>query len=91
LEPGFFAVGEKIRIFKDGCLKLPVSLKHEQEVLFVSTESGYRLIPLLPDIKRIYIEVTTKCNFACIIRIFLNMVPSTTVRRLLLTNYQITD
>jgi tungsten cofactor oxidoreducase radical SAM maturase len=61
-----FAVGEKIRISKDGCLKLPLSLDHEQEVLFVSTESGYRLIPLLPDIKRIYIEVTTKCNFACI-------------------------
>ncbi|MCC5912264.1 MAG: tungsten cofactor oxidoreductase radical SAM maturase [Clostridiaceae bacterium] len=60
----FFATGEKLKIAKDGSVKLP--LKEEQEVLFVSTEDGYRLIPLQPDIKRIYIEVTTKCNFNCI-------------------------
>ncbi|MTI55879.1 MAG: tungsten cofactor oxidoreductase radical SAM maturase [Geosporobacter ferrireducens] len=43
-----------------------MSLEKEQEVIFVSTEGGYRLIPLLPDVKRIYIEVTTECNFSCI-------------------------
>lgn len=61
-----FSMGEKVRIAKDGCLKLPVSLEEEQEALFIRTEGGYQLIPLLPDIKRVYIEVTTKCNFSCI-------------------------
>jgi len=61
-----FAVNEKVRITQDGCMKLPVSLEGEQEAIFISTEDGYRLIPLLPDVKRIYIEVTTECNFACI-------------------------
>lgn len=59
-------VGEKIRINKEGCLKLPITLDKEQEVLFLRTEGGYRLILLLPDVKRVYIEVTTKCNFSCI-------------------------
>jgi tungsten cofactor oxidoreducase radical SAM maturase len=61
-----FAGGKKIRIAKDGRLQLPVSLDDEQEVLFLNTEGGYRLIPLLLDIKKVYIEVTTKCNFSCI-------------------------
>jgi tungsten cofactor oxidoreducase radical SAM maturase len=61
-----FVVGERIRISKDGYMKLPLLLEEEQEAIFISTESGYRLIPLLPDVKRIYIEVTTECNFACI-------------------------
>jgi len=56
----------KIRITKDGCLKLPLTLAEDQEVLFIRAEEGYRLIPLLPDVKRVYIEVTTKCNFSCI-------------------------
>ncbi|MBP2644450.1 MAG: cmo1, partial [Firmicutes bacterium] len=60
------AEGERVRIAKDGCLKLPISLEADQEVLFIQTEGGYRLIPLLPDVKRVYIEVTTKCNFSCI-------------------------
>ena len=61
-----FAVGKKVLIDKDGHLKLPVSMDKEQEAIFVSTEGGYRLIPLLPDVKRIYLEVTTECNFSCI-------------------------
>lgn len=61
-----FQVGEKVRIPKDGCIKLPMSLEEDQEALFISTGDGYQLIPLLPDVKRIYIEVTTDCNFACI-------------------------
>ncbi|WP_211289503.1 PqqA peptide cyclase [Sporomusa silvacetica DSM 10669] len=60
------AVEEKIRIGKNGGTKLPISSSEEQEVLFFRTEGGYRLIPLVPDVKRVYIEVTTKCNFACI-------------------------
>ena len=58
--------GVKVQIAKDGCIKLPVSLEEEQEALFICMEGGYRLIPLVPDVKRVYIEVTTKCNFSCI-------------------------
>ncbi|SNT10012.1 tungsten cofactor oxidoreducase radical SAM maturase [Anaerovirgula multivorans] len=61
-----FAARQKVRIAKDGSTKLPVSLEGGQEAIFISTEGGYRLIPLLPDVKRIYIEVTTECNFSCI-------------------------
>lgn len=56
----------RVLIAKDGSLKLPITLPEEQEALFVQTEGGYRLIPLLPDVKRVYLEVTTKCNFSCI-------------------------
>src|SRR6266545_5089472 len=66
LATGISAAGEKVHIDKDGYLKLPVSSEGEQEALFIQKDGGYRVIPLLPDIKRIYIEVTTKCNFACI-------------------------
>jgi tungsten cofactor oxidoreducase radical SAM maturase len=66
LGAGVFAVGEKVLIGKDGYTKLPVSPEGEQEALFIQTKGGYQLIPLVPDVKRVYIEVTTKCNFACI-------------------------
>ncbi len=61
-----FAVGAKVSIDRSGYIELPISLEKDQEAIFISTEDGYRLIPLLPDVKRIYIEVTTKCNFDCI-------------------------
>lgn len=64
LDTSLFSTGEKSKIEKDGSIKLP--LEKEQEVLIITTEDGYRLVPLQPDIKRIYIEVTTKCNFDCI-------------------------
>lgn len=66
LNTSLFEVGKTVPISKDGSIKLPISEKEDQEMLFVSTEDGYRLIPLLPDVRRIYIEVTTKCNFSCI-------------------------
>lgn len=53
-------------IDKDGQLKLPVSLPTEQAALIVKTADGYRISLLDPDIKKVYLEVTTKCNFACI-------------------------
>ncbi len=64
LDTSLFSTGEKSKIEKDGSIKLP--LEKEQEVLIITTEDGYRLVPLQPDIKRVYIEVTTKCNFDCI-------------------------
>ncbi len=63
---GKMAIGEKIVISNDGTTQLPVSFNQEQEALFFRTEDGYRIVTLLPDVKRIYIEVTTKCNFNCI-------------------------
>ncbi|MCL6479525.1 MAG: tungsten cofactor oxidoreductase radical SAM maturase [Peptococcaceae bacterium] len=61
-----FAAGEKIKIAKDGCAVLPVASGSEQEALFIQTENGYRVIPLEPDVKKIYVEATTLCNFSCI-------------------------
>lgn len=66
LTSGILAAGEKIRIARDGWTKLPVAANDEQEALFIRTDNGYQLIPLVPDVKRIYIEATTKCNFSCI-------------------------
>lgn len=52
--------------------RITISLKHltgqEQgtEALVYQTNSGYKLISLAPDVKKVYIEVTTLCNFDCI-------------------------
>ncbi|MDF2874933.1 MAG: tungsten cofactor oxidoreductase radical maturase [Sporomusa sp.] len=54
------------RITKGGYLKLPVSLTAEQAALIVKTADGYRISLLVPDVKKVYLEVTTKCNFSCI-------------------------
>ncbi|GAB6157460.1 tungsten cofactor oxidoreductase radical SAM maturase [Desulfotomaculum varum] len=35
------------------------------EGLLLTTEDGYKIIPLRRDIKKLYIEVTTLCNFDC--------------------------
>ncbi|NPV73611.1 MAG: radical SAM protein [Pelotomaculum sp.] len=61
-----FAAGGKIKISKDGRAVLPVSFKGERDVLFVQSSDGYRLIPLVPDVKKVYVEVTTRCNFSCV-------------------------
>ncbi|HWR09775.1 hypothetical protein, partial [Sporomusa sp.] len=54
------------RITKEGYLKLPMSLTAEQAALIVKTADGYRISLLVPDVKKVYLEVTTKCNFSCI-------------------------
>lgn len=58
--------GEVLNISSNGETKLPFPIDQKQDMLCVAMNDGYRLIPLKPDVKRIYIEVTTKCNFACI-------------------------
>lgn len=52
LDTVLFAAGGKVKISKEGCVELPVSFDSEQEVLFVKTEDGYELIPLVPDVKK---------------------------------------
>jgi tungsten cofactor oxidoreducase radical SAM maturase len=37
----------------------------DNEALVCKTEYGYKVISLVPDVKKIYIEVTTRCNFDC--------------------------
>jgi len=66
LKGELYQVGNKVKVSKNGFIKLPFPGKKDEEFLLISNEAGYKLIPLLPDIKRIYIEVTTKCNFSCI-------------------------
>lgn len=58
--------GQVIKVSQNGNVNLPIQEEDGQSMLLVSTKDSYRLIPLRPDIKKIYIEVTTKCNFACI-------------------------
>lgn len=66
LGTSIFAAGKKIKITREGGVTLPVSLDKEQDVLFIETDGGYKLISLAPDVKKIYVEVTTHCNFSCI-------------------------
>lgn len=53
-------------ISQDGHIQLPISLAAEQAALVVRTADGYRISLLRPDVKKVYLEVTTKCNFSCI-------------------------
>lgn len=61
-----FKNGEAILISKDGSVKLPLSAEQSQQVLFIKTVKGYKLIPMVTDVKKLYIEPSTRCNFACI-------------------------
>ncbi|AQS59622.1 tungsten cofactor oxidoreductase radical SAM maturase [Desulforamulus ferrireducens] len=36
-----------------------------EEALLLPSEEGYQILPLRRDLKKLYIEVTTLCNFAC--------------------------
>lgn len=59
-----FENGESIEISDDGSVKLP--LKESQKALFVKVANGYKIIPIMADVKKLYIEPTTVCNFDCI-------------------------
>lgn len=61
-----YAVGETIKITEDGSVKLPLSNLKDKELLFIKTDNGYKLVPIAADVKKIYIEPTTVCNFSCI-------------------------
>jgi tungsten cofactor oxidoreducase radical SAM maturase len=61
-----YETGEAVQISEDGSMKLPLSLEQSQQVLFVKTAKGYKLIPMVADVKKIYIEPSTRCNYACI-------------------------
>mgnify|MGYP000872159639 CR=1 FL=1 len=56
--------GDLVQSSEDGSIKL--SLSKNQQFLFVKAGNGYKLMPVLADVKKLYIEPTTKCNFSCI-------------------------
>lgn len=61
----------KMAINSKGCVVLPEDLRRRygleagKELLVTATEMGITLFPLRPDIRKVYIEVTTRCNLAC--------------------------
>lgn len=59
----------KINIRSDGTTKIPSMYLKDQgrdvEALVWQTEYGFKVISLVPDVKKVYIEVTTSCNFDC--------------------------
>lgn len=58
--------GETVQISEDGSVRLPLSSEDGQQALFIKTATGYKLIPVATDVKKLYIEPTTICNFDCI-------------------------
>lgn len=62
-----FKAGTRIKLSKEHLHDLPVRSEDlGGEALFIAGDEGYRIIPLRPDVKKLYIEATTHCNFDCI-------------------------
>lgn len=58
----------KVTIHADGSTRIPAGLLTQTEdtaALIHHTDYGYKIISLVPDIAKVYIEVTTLCNFSC--------------------------
>lgn len=60
-----YQCGRRINVKDEGAEKLLANAEN-QEMLLITTKDDYRLIPLEKDVKKIYIEVTTQCNFSCV-------------------------
>ncbi|MHB8171373.1 MAG: radical SAM/SPASM domain-containing protein, partial [Thermincolia bacterium] len=62
---------KRIVIEKNGITKLPMETPGNKggpettDALCIKLDDGYKIVPLLPDVKKVYLEVTTKCNLAC--------------------------
>lgn len=60
-----------IAVTNENCSNTTNSLDHfykilnDNKALIHKTDYGYKVISLVPDVKKIYIEVTTRCNFDC--------------------------
>ncbi|MCL5290168.1 MAG: tungsten cofactor oxidoreductase radical SAM maturase [Bacillota bacterium] len=54
--------GKVINLTKTGLFPLE---RKASEALLLPTEEGYKIIPLRRDLKKLYVEVTTLCNFDC--------------------------
>ncbi|MDA8233903.1 MAG: tungsten cofactor oxidoreductase radical SAM maturase [Clostridia bacterium] len=62
---------KRIKIENNGITKLPMEPADKTgglettEALCIQLEDGFKIVPLLPDVKKVYLEITTKCNLAC--------------------------
>lgn len=65
---GNFESGIKVNLAGEFLKELPFIEDHDHagEALVLADGDEYRIIPLKRDVKKIYIEPTTKCNFQCI-------------------------
>lgn len=63
-----FKGGQRIKLTDEIIRSMPFGPGYAAgtEVLFVGGDEGYRVIPLKPDVRKLYIEPTTVCNFDCI-------------------------
>ncbi len=63
-----FKAGKVVRLTEENLCGLPVIPEDlaGKDALFIGGEDGYRIIPLRPDVKKLYIEVSTLCNFDCV-------------------------
>ena len=61
----------KVKIDADGRLTLPPDLRHRYglgtggELLLEEMETTLALHPLRPDVRKVYLEITTRCNLHC--------------------------
>jgi AbrB family looped-hinge helix DNA binding protein len=61
----------KVKVDAEGRVVLPEGLRRRWgleaggELLVEGTETGIVLFPLRPDVRKVYLEVTTRCNLAC--------------------------
>jgi looped-hinge helix DNA binding domain, AbrB family len=61
----------KVTVDAEGRVVLPEGLRRRygleagRELLMEGTETGIVLFPLRPDVRKVYLEVTTRCNLAC--------------------------
>lgn len=55
----------RVRMDKDGGLRLPEKYALEQEWLLEQTEDGLALRGIRPDARRAYVETTARCNLNC--------------------------
>lgn len=58
-----------VTISEDGHVKIPPQKKNAEnqatQALLIKNNDGYMLVPQVVDVKKLYIEVTTLCNFDC--------------------------
>lgn len=68
---GSFKSGQTIPTDKNGQISLSLDIGQlaykagDVDVLCIKTRNGFQVIPRVVDVKKLYIEATTLCNFAC--------------------------
>lgn len=66
-----FQAGQTVPVEQDGQIKLPPETGQSAgnagavDALCIKTKNGLQIIPRVVDVKKLYLEATTMCNFAC--------------------------